>query len=120
MINEAKEELETTLRHNYAIREEERFRMAQNTITISSESSSSGDFLETSSVESSEDVLNESSEDKDSDEILKNSVPYRNVFNSSLHTYGHVLLPPIESIRRNVFSKVFLSLIYHSYHIRNL
>ena len=45
MINEAKEELENTLRHNYAVREEEcvrmdemreeeRVRMAQNTIII--------------------------------------------------------------------------------------
>ena len=34
MINEAKEELEYTLRHNDAIREEECVRMAQNTITI--------------------------------------------------------------------------------------
>ena len=36
MINEAKEDLENTLRHNYSIREEERVRMAQNTIMISS------------------------------------------------------------------------------------
>ena len=53
MINETKEELEKTLRHNDAIREEERVRMAHNTIIISSESSSSYDSLETSYVESS-------------------------------------------------------------------
>ena len=64
MINEAKEELENTLRHNDAIREEERdcmdeireqerVRMAQNTIIIFSESSSSDDALEKLSVESS-------------------------------------------------------------------
>ena len=51
MINEAKEELENTLRHDDAIREEERVRMAHNTIIILSESSSSDDLLETSSVE---------------------------------------------------------------------
>ena len=52
MINKAKEELENTLRHNDTIREEERVCMAHNTIIISSESSSSDDLLETSSVES--------------------------------------------------------------------
>ena len=52
MINEAKEELESTLRHNDEIREEEIVRIAQ-TIIISSESSSSDHSLETSSVESS-------------------------------------------------------------------
>ena len=51
-INEAREELEITLRHNNEIREEERVRMAQ-TIIISSESSLSDDLLETSSIESS-------------------------------------------------------------------
>ena len=40
MINEAKEELEDTLRHNYAMRKQERVRMAQNYIEISSDSSS--------------------------------------------------------------------------------
>ena len=34
MINEAKEELEDTFRNNYAMREKEHFRMAQNTIVI--------------------------------------------------------------------------------------
>ena len=34
MINEAKQELENTLRHNDAIREEEHVCMAQNTIII--------------------------------------------------------------------------------------
>ena len=64
MINEAKEELENKLRHNDVIREEEHVRMdemreeervcmAQNTIIILSESLSSDDLLETSSVESS-------------------------------------------------------------------
>ena len=64
MINEAKEELESTLRRNAEIREEERVHMdtireeecvhmAQNTIIILSESSSSDDSLEASSVESS-------------------------------------------------------------------
>ena len=46
MVNEAKEELENTLIHNYAIREEERAPVAQNTIIISSESLSSDDSLE--------------------------------------------------------------------------
>ena len=48
MINEAKEELENTLRHNYALGEEERVRMTQNNIIILSESLSSDDSLETS------------------------------------------------------------------------
>ena len=52
MINEAKEELESTLRHYDEIREEEIVRIAQ-TIIISSESSSSDHSLETSSFESS-------------------------------------------------------------------
>ena len=63
MINEANEELEYTLLHNDkmrkeqhvrmdAIMEEEHVRMAQNTIIISSESSSSDDSLETSSDDS--------------------------------------------------------------------
>ena len=47
MINEDKEELENTLCHTYAIREEERVSMAQNNIIISSESSSSDDSFET-------------------------------------------------------------------------
>ena len=65
MINEAKEELENTLRGNDAIREkervrmdavreEERVRMSQNTIIISYESSSSDYSLETLSAESSD------------------------------------------------------------------
>ena len=41
MINEVKEELEDTLCHNDAIREQECVRMAHNTIEISSDSSSS-------------------------------------------------------------------------------
>ena len=41
MINESKEELEDTLRHNGAVREQERVRMAYNTIEISLVSSSS-------------------------------------------------------------------------------
>ena len=64
MINEAKSELENTLRHNDAMREEERVRMdamreeervrmAHNTIMILYEPSSSDDLLETSSDESS-------------------------------------------------------------------
>ena len=63
MINEAKEELENALRHNYNIREEDRVRtgvmreeervqMADNTIIISSESSSSDKSLEILYVES--------------------------------------------------------------------
>ena len=52
-INKAKEESESTLRHNFEIREEERVRMVQNTIIISSESLSSDNSLETSSIESS-------------------------------------------------------------------
>ena len=51
MINEAKEDLENTLRHNDTIREEERVHMAPNTIIILSQSSSSDDSLETLSVE---------------------------------------------------------------------
>ena len=50
MINEAKEELEDTLRHNDAIRKQERVCMSQNNIEISydsSSSSSSYDSLET-------------------------------------------------------------------------
>ena len=50
MINEAKEELENTLHHNHAMREEERVRMAQNNIIILSESSSSDESLERSSI----------------------------------------------------------------------
>ena len=46
MIKEAKEELENILRHNDEIREEERVRMAHNTIIISSESLFSDDLLE--------------------------------------------------------------------------
>ena len=64
MINEAKDELGYILSHNDAMREEERVRMdamreeervcmAQNTIIISSESSSSDYLLETSYDESS-------------------------------------------------------------------
>ena len=64
MIIEAKENLESKLRHNDAIEEDERVRMdamreeecvrmAQNNILISSESSSSDDSLEKISVESS-------------------------------------------------------------------
>ena len=52
MINEDKEELEDKLRYNGTMREQERFRMAQNYIEISSDSSSSSplhDSLETSS-----------------------------------------------------------------------
>ena len=63
MINEAKEELEETLRHNDVMREEEhvhinamweeeRVRMAPNTIIISSEYLSLDDSLETSTNES--------------------------------------------------------------------
>ena len=52
MINEYKEEFESTLSHNDAIRREERVCMAK-TIIISSKSLSSDDSLETSSVESS-------------------------------------------------------------------
>ena len=48
MINEAKEELDDTLRHNDAMREEENVRMEQNNIIIPSELSSSDDSLETS------------------------------------------------------------------------
>ena len=57
MINEAKEELGETLRHNDAIREQERVCMAQNTVEIFSDSSSSSsldDLLETSSDDSSD------------------------------------------------------------------
>ena len=57
MINEAKEELEYTFRHNNAMREQERVRMAQNTIEIQSASSSSlsSDYsLETLSDDSSD------------------------------------------------------------------
>ena len=57
MINEVKEELEYTFRHNNVIREQYRVRMAQNTIEISSDSSSSlssDDSLETSSDELSD------------------------------------------------------------------
>ena len=49
MINETKERLEDTLRYNDAMREQERVRMAQNHIEISSGSSSSlssDEFLE--------------------------------------------------------------------------
>ena len=64
MINKDKEELENTLRHNDVMREEERVRMdamrgkervqmAQNTIIISSDSSSSEESLETLSDDSS-------------------------------------------------------------------
>ena len=55
MINEVKEELEDILRHNYSIREQERVRMAQNIIEISSDSlssSSSYESLETLSDDS--------------------------------------------------------------------
>ena len=45
--------MENTLRHNDAIREEECLRIAQNTIIILSESSSSYYLLETLSAESS-------------------------------------------------------------------
>ena len=51
MINEAKEELESTLRHNDEIREEECVHMTQNTIIIFSESLFSYDSLEKLSVE---------------------------------------------------------------------
>ena len=51
MIKKVKEELENTLRHNDAIREEGRFRMAQNNIIILSESLSLNDLLQMSSVE---------------------------------------------------------------------
>ena len=57
VINKDKEELEDTLRHNEAIREQERVRMAQNTIEILSDSSSSfslDDSLKTSSDDSSD------------------------------------------------------------------
>ena len=53
MMNKAKEELENTLRHIVAMREEERVRMAHNTIIISSEPLSLDDSLETSSADSS-------------------------------------------------------------------
>ena len=47
MTNEAREEMENTLRHNDAIREEECLRMVQNTIEIPSDSLSSSysDYL---------------------------------------------------------------------------
>ena len=57
IINKAKEELEDTLSYNDATREQERVRMAQNNIEISSDSSSSlfsDDLLETSSHDSSD------------------------------------------------------------------
>ena len=57
MINEAKEELENTLHHNDALREQERVCMAKNTIEIlsySSSSLSSDDSLETLSDDSSD------------------------------------------------------------------
>ena len=57
VINKDKEELEDTLRHNESIREQERVRMAQNTIEILSDSSSSfslDDSLKTSSDDSSD------------------------------------------------------------------
>ena len=54
MINEAREKLENTLRHNDSMREEERVPMAQNTIIISSESLSSDDLLKISSDDSSD------------------------------------------------------------------
>ena len=52
MINEAKEELESTLRHNDEIREEERVRMEQNVIIIFSdeESDSRRRKIQTSNV----------------------------------------------------------------------
>ena len=54
MMNEAMEEFYDTLRHNDAMREQERVRMAQKAIEISSDSLSSSswdDSLETSSDE---------------------------------------------------------------------
>ena len=54
MINEARENLENKLRHNDAIREEERVHMEQNNIIIPSESLSSDDSLETLFDESSD------------------------------------------------------------------
>ena len=55
-INEAKEELEDTFRHNDEMREQEHVYMAQNTIVISSDSSSSDYLLEIYSDESSDSV----------------------------------------------------------------
>ena len=58
-INDSKEELEDTLRHNDVMREQECVRMAQNYIEISSDSSSSSssdDSLETSPDDSSHSV----------------------------------------------------------------
>ena len=57
MINDAKEELEYTLRHNDAVREQENVHMAQNYIESSSDSSSSSlsdNSLETLSDDSSD------------------------------------------------------------------
>ena len=49
MINEAKEGLEDTLRNNDAIREEERVRMAKETIILSSDDYSNSETSEISS-----------------------------------------------------------------------
>ena len=49
MINEAKEGLKDTLRNNDAIREEERVRMAEKTITLSSDDKYDSETSETSS-----------------------------------------------------------------------
>ena len=49
MINEAKEGLEDTLRNNYAIREEERVRMAEETIILLSDDNSDSETSEISS-----------------------------------------------------------------------
>ena len=49
MINEAKEGLEYTLRNNYAIREEERVRMAEETIILLSDDNSDSETSEISS-----------------------------------------------------------------------
>ena len=54
MINKAKEESEDTFRHNDAMMEQERVRISQNTIVISSDSLCSDESLETSSDESSD------------------------------------------------------------------
>ena len=49
MINEAKEGLEDTLRNNDAIREEERVRMAEETIILSSDDNSDSETSKISS-----------------------------------------------------------------------
>ena len=49
MINDTREELESTLRHNDEIREEERVHMAEETIILSSDDNSDSETSEISS-----------------------------------------------------------------------